>query len=58
MKTLTKQGCIEFITELHMELPGKSHQALLEVKIYSVAENCLLPLTAYKRILQATSHQQ
>ena len=45
-----KPSHIEVITDLHIKLPGKGHQDLLEVKVESGAESCLLLLTAFRRM--------
>ena len=45
-----KHGHTEVIMDLHIKLPRKNHRYLLEVKVNSSAEICVLPLRAYMRM--------
>ena len=45
-----QHGYKEVITDLHIKPPGISHWDLLEVEVDGSAENCILPLRAYKRV--------
>ena len=50
-----RQSKTEVITDLHIQLLGRSHCDLLEVKVVGGTESCVLPLRAYWGIFKATS---
>ena len=49
-KETNKHSHTEVITDLCIKLPGKGERYLLEVKINSGAEICVLPLRAHRRM--------